>query len=483
MQAFDETLIDILETVEFVPLSLRVLWFFVLGAAIGSFLNVCIYRIPEGKSIAGRSQCSKCGKRIPWYQNLPLISWWWLRGKCAQCGQRFAFRYFLIELLSASLFAFLYWWEVVELGQYLEGTVRSRDMLPELYLRYIAHMVLCSLLIVATFIDLDHFQIPDEVTVPGVVFALLWMPFFPVSFMPHWELPMRGAMSVSWLTFTSEIPRQTAQTMVNYPNHYWLILGLAAFAVWWLALYPWIIVGHVWNIRKRRNSKVALAVLRRWLCLFPRARRFFPMLPIMYAIALLGPLWIVAIYWFGGMAWIGLLTSIIGLGISAGILWSIRVVAGFSLQQEALGFGDVTLMAMMGAFLGWQPVLILFFLGVFFGLFLGIIRLVLRGDNMLPYGPSLCLGALATLIVWGAVWEKMALQFEGLGPILAILLPLCLLIMMPLLIIMRALRVRLLGDDEEEESQEDADQPAEESSADAASSASEDERTNPQTAE
>src|SRR5450432_4898101 len=128
---------------------------FVLGAAIGSFLNVCIYRLPRDLSVnePRRSFCPACKKPIPWQQNLPLISWLLLRGKCANCGSRIAFRYFAVELLTALLFLAVWLafpWPVA-----------------------LVYWVFVSLLVAATFIDFEHFIIPDEITLGGTAAGVL----------------------------------------------------------------------------------------------------------------------------------------------------------------------------------------------------------------------------------------------------------------------------------------------------------------------
>src|SRR2546423_13225518 len=92
---------------------------FVLGACVGSFLNVCIYRLPLNLSVnrPRRSFCPSCKTQIPWHQNLPLVSWILLRGRCARCGGRIAPRYFLVELLTALFFLFIlenFSWEIAD---------------------------------------------------------------------------------------------------------------------------------------------------------------------------------------------------------------------------------------------------------------------------------------------------------------------------------------------------------------------------------
>src|SRR3954447_11804590 len=113
---------------------------FILGASIGSFLNVCIYGMPRDLSVnePRRSFCPSCKYQIPWWRNLPLISWLTLRGKCANCGAPISFCYFGVELLTGLLF----------LGVWLHVS-------PGAWVLALPYWVLVSLLVVATFIDFE----------------------------------------------------------------------------------------------------------------------------------------------------------------------------------------------------------------------------------------------------------------------------------------------------------------------------------------
>jgi leader peptidase (prepilin peptidase)/N-methyltransferase len=133
-------------------------WFFpaaaaVFGACLGSFLNVCIYRIPKNESIVRPGSHCGCGRPIAWHDNIPVLSWLILRGRARCCGRPFSFRYPAIELLTATLF--LACWQLFPAGKAVAG------------------MVLCSLLVCATFIDLDHMVIPDVFTIGGAMTGLL----------------------------------------------------------------------------------------------------------------------------------------------------------------------------------------------------------------------------------------------------------------------------------------------------------------------
>lgn len=133
-------------------------WFFricafVFGACCGSFFNVVIYRFPAGKSVVRpRSHCA-CGKLIPWYDNLPILSWFILRGKARCCGQRFSFRYPMVELLTGLLFLACWW------------------LLPPLVAA--AGWVFISLMIIGAFIDYDTMELPNFTTVGGMMAGVL----------------------------------------------------------------------------------------------------------------------------------------------------------------------------------------------------------------------------------------------------------------------------------------------------------------------
>jgi leader peptidase (prepilin peptidase)/N-methyltransferase len=131
---------------------------FIQGLCIGSFLNVCIYRVPESKSIVHpRSMCPNCRTFIPFYDNIPVFSYLWLRGRCRQCKVKIPLRYPMVELLGG----------LTALGTYLKFGLTWEALI---YYTFIA------VLLVVTFIDLDHRIIPDIITLPGIPL------FFAASF-------------------------------------------------------------------------------------------------------------------------------------------------------------------------------------------------------------------------------------------------------------------------------------------------------------
>lgn len=138
--------------------------FFVFGCNIGSFLNVCIHRLPLGQSIVSPpSHCPHCKYSIPWYLNIPLLTWVWLRGKCRNCGAPISPRYFLVELLTG--LTFLACWNAFG---------HQSAFLALVYCLFL------SGLIVGTFVDIEHLIVPDEITIGGMVVGVICSAAVPV---------------------------------------------------------------------------------------------------------------------------------------------------------------------------------------------------------------------------------------------------------------------------------------------------------------
>lgn len=147
-----------------------------LGASVGSFLNVCIHRIPREMSIVTpRSHCPRCGKMIPWYYNLPLFSYIFLKGKCGFCEGKISARYFTVELITALLF-FAVWLKFVP-----EGKTPPIGLVPVHHIALVPiYWLFFSSLILGTFVDFEHLIIPDRVTLGGILAGLALSAVFPL---------------------------------------------------------------------------------------------------------------------------------------------------------------------------------------------------------------------------------------------------------------------------------------------------------------
>jgi leader peptidase (prepilin peptidase)/N-methyltransferase len=232
---------------------------FIFGICIGSFLNVCIFRLPEGKSIVHPpSSCPGCGAAIRLYDNIPVLSYFILRGRCRDCHTPIAFRYVLVELLGGLMAVCVYF----RFGPGMEGII---------YYTFIAA------LLVITFIDIDHRIIPDVISLPGIPLGVAASFFMP---------------SLSW-----------ADSLIGV-----LAGGGSLYAVAW---------GYV------------------------------------------------------------------------------RITG-----KEGMGGGDIKLLAMIGAFIGWKGVLLTIFTGSAIGTLVGLVAMLAEKKNMkmrIPFGPFLALGAVISI--------------------------------------------------------------------------------------
>ncbi|CAN5886431.1 hypothetical protein BH11MYX3_BH11MYX3_41270 [soil metagenome] len=153
------------------------------GLLWGSFANVCIYRWPAGKSVvAPGSHCFACKTPIRWYDHVPMLSWLWLKGQCRTCKAPFSARYLIVEALTGVLFG-LAWWLTVSVGSYFEP-------FDERLIRFAIYATFCFVMVVITFIDIDHKLILDKVTLPSIAI------FYGLSFLlpeRHWYDGLIGA--------------------------------------------------------------------------------------------------------------------------------------------------------------------------------------------------------------------------------------------------------------------------------------------------
>lgn len=145
---------------------------FWLGACLSSFLNVVIYRVPRGESVSfPPSHCPQCSARIKWWNNIPILSYLFLRGRCADCRKRISPRYFVVELIGAVLFlaSFMH-----ITGSLPADALLSGETLFGVVLTLLLYWIWILLMITGTFIDFDHKLLPDFVTVGGMILGLLY---------------------------------------------------------------------------------------------------------------------------------------------------------------------------------------------------------------------------------------------------------------------------------------------------------------------
>ena len=332
---------------------------FILGAAVGSFLNVCIYRWPVDLSInrPRRSFCPVCKAPIPWHQNLPLISWLFLRGRCANCGSKIAFRYFAVELLTALLFLAIWQsfpWEMA-----------------------IAYWVFVSLLIVGTFIDFEHFIIPDQVTIGGIIAGVL------------------ASVTVPALMDTNSRLAAGVRSILAAALGYVILLivleaGKIAFGrkrIRFDSPTPF-----TWTKRDDDADFVVGSEKSLWSDHFAREKDRL-LLDCDEAK--------IDNHTYGGVTleFYYDRVTVEGNVLELDHVTQISGVArGLLIPREAMGRGDLKFLAAIGAFLGWRAVLFSLFAGSLLGSVIGLITLI-AGKRVwsakLPFGPYLAFGAVS----------------------------------------------------------------------------------------
>lgn len=334
---------------------------FVFGSMVGSFLNVCIHRMPRGLSVVSPpSHCPHCGCSIPWFLNIPLLTWLMLRGKCANCRAPISARYFLVELLTGILF--LACWLLV-----------GRQSI----LLALAYCVILAGFVVATFIDFEHFIIPDEITIGGMVAGVLCSSAVPA-------LHRTSSHAVSLLQS---------------------VLGLA---VGWGVVYLVLRVGKLMfgkqDIQLPPDTRV---IFTETGVVLPDKEIPFEELFYRKSDAIRIKAKTVEL---AGRSYqdidVCLMPEKLRIGeeeLDPETVERMEVVTDrIVVPREAMGFGDVKFMGAIGAFLGWKAALFSLMFSSVIGAMVGLLLIAFRKQqwsSRLPYGPYIALAA--TLWIFG----------------------------------------------------------------------------------
>lgn len=403
---------------------------FLLGVCVGGLLNLGVYRLAwHARSISPWSAPPAEAAPRRWYDRIPILGWLGLSRESGLHGRGFWIRPMLVELLCGVGFAALYWWEIGQAGLLPAGLPRPvpADVLAVLHVQYGCHWVLISLMLVASLIDADEKTIPDAITVPGTLFGLAAAASYPWSLLPELVAGPAGGVRLGFLRLTS--PNPWPDWLGGCPHSWALVIGLCCWWGWCFAR-----THRTWYARHGWVRAIQLSLAR----LYRERSTWRILLTGVVGSAVMAGVWLA-----GGRHWEALLTALVGLAACGGIIWAIRIIGSAVLRREAMGFGDVTLMAMIGAFLGWQTFPLVLFGAAVTGLVVGVIGLFLRHGAEIPYGPFLCLAALVVLVRWASLWEWIAPVY-GLGWFLVLLMAMCLILMVPLLVMIRLIR-RLFG--------------------------------------
>jgi leader peptidase (prepilin peptidase)/N-methyltransferase len=366
---------------------------FIFGAFIGSFLNVCIHRLPRNESIvAPPSRCYSCGTRVQWYDNLPIISYLVLRGRCRWCGASFSPRYLFLELLTGGLTALVMWWAFAASDAASPWLLAAS--VPEPVARAAAAAAVLSLvyyLVVAAIIDFEHFIIPDELTKSFQVAAPL-VAVAAATNLAYADLWDPGA----WLWRTDVFDHRS----LDAGGFLWRMAAmvLGAIVVLLLSLPLARVVysrfcpeSQRWDDDDHRGFRVGVW----WFA----AASLLPLLALGVLVA-----------WRPGGdlgGWPALAAHLAQATAGSLLGWMSLYLVGLlgtiAFRRNAMGFGDVKFLAPIGAFLGPVGVVYAFLAAAVIGTAVGLPLRLLRERREIPCGPYLALGALAMLFAGPAV--------------------------------------------------------------------------------
>ena len=380
-----------------VPEWIWLVFIFVFGCCIGSFLNVVIYRLPRDKSLVSPpSACPGCGKYIRFYDNIPLVSWLLLGAKCRNCKAKISSRYFFIELLTGLLFAglFILYFKIgIRAG--IESFVQGGWFI------YLLHIILLAAFIAASAIDLELWVIPLSicwfVTIAGLLGSAIGVYIIDPSIVLGYDLLPSASSGASSLAAGGVIG---------------LGISLLLLATGFIkrSYESEDYVGpedqHENEVEPQFNHR--LEVCKEIIFLLPiiicsiAAYMITKKVPLMHS------------WWLGFSqepAISGVLGSLWGYFIGCAVVWATRIFGTFGFGKEAMGLGDVHLMGAAGAIMGPVFVVVAFFIAPFFGLAWAGSQMFFKKTRQIPYGPFLSLGILTVMILHDAIFRYLIVTF------------------------------------------------------------------------
>ena len=400
-----------------------IIFLFAMGACVGSFLNVVVWRLPRGESIVSPpSHCPKCGKHLKWYDNLPVVGWLKLRGKCRFCGQPISARYPIVEAVTGALFVGYY----VAFFMFGVGPCSHPGAprggwgsgylnMPQHWPVYALYVGLICVLLAASLIDAELYIIPLELlwfigAVGLVVHAIVDTPRMPGNLN---ATPVAAAMAAGGAAG--------------------LLISLALLRLKWIRP-SFADGGPLLEIDREAYEKDREAARREGRELEDEPPQYTPaqvraevrhemlfLMPPLILAAACGGLAMgsgpVASGWQSAVSnhWLsGLLGSVLGMLVGGFVVWLTRILGTLAFGREAMGMGDVHLMAAVGAVVGAGASTVAFFLAPFFGLVLAIYLLATGTKKELPYGPYLSLGTAFVMLFYCPIAAWLAPGLAGL---------------------------------------------------------------------
>lgn len=402
---------------------MEIIWaifIFAFGACIGSFLNVVVWRVPRGESIVfPGSHCPCCGRAIRWYDNIPLVSWLALGAKCRDCKAPISPRYILVEFATACLVTGLF------LAYYVLPVRSGAGSFLDTWPMFLAYAVLLCGLLACSLIDMDHWIIPLEVC---WLVALVGLVALTASPPPERFLP-RVSATTGAMALAGGVGLLISLVLLHYGLLERSFVDAEERAC--DAADPSdpsdpSDAPDVSSAPDRRTRKPAAASVA-----FTTAHGVNPRREILREVAFLAPavvLAVVAWYVMRGdsraaeawrrlcdgrtIPWLaphlgGLLACLFGFLAGGLLVWAVRILGTLGFGKEAMGMGDVHLLAAIGGVCGWVVPLLGFFAAAFLALAWAMTVLVFRRQRELPYGPWLAAGAVVVMVLYDRLAELL----------------------------------------------------------------------------